>query len=395
MENWGLITYRTTAVLFDERSSDARYKNGIAYVVAHELAHQWFGNLVTMDWWSELWLNEGFATWVGWLATDHLHPDWNVWPQFVTDGMQTAFGLDALRGSHPIEVSVRDALDVDQVFDAISYLKGSSVIRMLAAHLGLETFLKGVTIYLKAHTYGNATTNDLWSGLSEASGQDINALMDPWIRKIGYPVITVTEGLDHISVKQSRFLSTGDVKAEDDETIWWVPLRLRGKIGIKEAVPVALITKCDIIRDVDASFYKINVDNTGFYRTNYPPSRLESFGKQIDRLSFSDRIGLIGDAGALAFSGDATTPALLGFLEGFTSEENYLVWSQITNSLSAIKSIFSDDAIIGDALKSFGLKLIGNAVAKLGWVFQPDEDYLTGQLRALLISSAGMNGNQE
>src|SRR5580700_3587886 len=236
--------------------------------------------------------------------------------------MQTAFRLDALRGSHPIEVPVRDALDVDQVFDAISYLKGSSVIRMVAAHLGLETFLKGVTIYLKAHAYGNATTNDLWSGLSEASGQDVNALMDPWIRRIGYPVISVTEELDQISVKQSRFLSTGDVKAEDDETIWWVPLGLRGKIGVKEAVPIALTTKSDIIRDVDVSFYKINANNTGFYRTNYPPSRLESFGKQIDRLSFSDRIGLIGDAGALALSGDATTPALLGFLEGFTSEEN-------------------------------------------------------------------------
>jgi aminopeptidase N len=136
MENWGLITYRTTAVLFDEKASDIKYKNRVAYVVAHELAHQWFGDLVTMDWWNELWLNEGFATWVGWLATDHIHPDWHVWPQFVSDGMQTAFTLDSLRSSHPIEVPVKDGLDVDQVFDHISYFKGSSVIRMLANHLG-------------------------------------------------------------------------------------------------------------------------------------------------------------------------------------------------------------------------------------------------------------------
>jgi aminopeptidase N len=153
--------------------------------------------------------------------------------------------------------------------------------------------------------------------------------------------------------------------------------------------------KQDAIRDVDESFYKINVDNTGFYRTNYPPSRLASFGKQIDRLSFSDKIGLIGDAGALALSGDATTPALLGFLEGFTSEENYLVWSQITSSLGTIKSIFSEDAVIRGALMRFALKLIDNAVSKLGWEFQPDEGYLTGQLRALLINSAGVNGNKE
>lgn len=229
MENWGLVsfnilvfdwsicslvqvTYRTTAVLFDEKTSDTKYKNRIAYVVAHELAHQWFGNLVTMDWWSELWLNEGFATWVGWLATDHFHPDWCVWDQFVAEGMQTAFQLDSLRSSHPIEVPVKDALDVDQIFDHISYLKGSSVIRMLATHLGQKTFLKGVSDYLKAHAYGNATTQNLWSALSEASGLDVKAIIDPWITKIGYPVLTINEEPGQISIKQSRYLSTGDVK---------------------------------------------------------------------------------------------------------------------------------------------------------------------------------------
>ena len=193
MENWGLVTYRTTAVLFDEKQSDAKYKNRVAYVVAHELAHQWFGNLVTMDWWSELWLNEGFATWVGWLAVDHLYPDHEVWSQFVTEAVQTAQNLDSLRASHPIEVPVRDALEVEQIFDAISYLKGSSVIRMLSGHLGVETFLEGVSAYLKKHAYGgltrlftssianvhtgNATTNDLWAALSQASGKDVHVFM--------------------------------------------------------------------------------------------------------------------------------------------------------------------------------------------------------------------------
>jgi len=345
-----------------------------------------------MDWWSELWLNEGFATWVGWLATDHLHPDWNVWPQFVSDGMQTAFGLDALRSSHPIEVPVKDALDVDQIFDHISYLKGSSVIRMLASHLGLEVFLSGVSNYLKAHEYGNATTNDLWSALSEASGQDVNALMDPWIRKIGYPVVTVAEEPGQISVTQSRYLSTGDVKPEDDQTTWWVPLGLKSKSGSKA---IAFTVKEDTIREVDDSFYKINSDNTGFYRTNYPPARLATLGKQIDQLSISDKIGLIGDAGALALSGEAQTPALLGFVEGFTNESNYLVWSQIISSLGNVKSVFGEDAAILAALKKFTLKLIKPAVTKIGWTFAPDEDYLTGQLRALLISTAGLNGDED
>ena len=390
-----MVTYRTTAVLFDEKASDEKYKNRIAYVVAHELAHQWFGNLVTMDWWNELWLNEGFATWVGWLATDHIHPDWNVWPQFVSEGMQTAFSLDALRNSHPIEVPVKDALDVDQVFDAISYLKGSSVIRMLAAHLGQETFLKGVSNYLKNHAYGNAKTNDLWSALSQASGQDINALMAPWIEKIGFPVLTVTEEPGKINIRQSRYLSTGDAKAEDDSTTWWVPLGLEGKAGVKDVAAIAFTQKADTVQDVNESFYKLNKDNAGFYRTNYPPARLAKLGSQSERLSISDKIGLIGDAGALALSGDSATPGLLAFVEGFSAETNYLVWSQITNSLGTVKSIFSEDFAISNALKVFTLKLINPAVHKLGWEGQANEDLLTSQLRSLLILTAGVNGHAE
>ncbi|RDL38483.1 Metalloproteases (Zincins), catalytic [Venustampulla echinocandica] len=394
MENWGLVTYRTTAVLFDEKTSEARFKNRVAYVVAHELAHQWFGNLVTMDWWSELWLNEGFATWVGWLAIDHIHPDWNVWPQFVAEGMQTAFTLDSLRSSHPIEVPVRDGLEVDQIFDAISYQKGSAVIRMLAAHLGRETFLKGVSNYLKSHAYGNATTNDLWSALSEASGQDVNGLIDNWIRKVGFPVVTVAEEPGQISLKQSRYLSTGDVKPEEDTTTWWVPLGLEGKAGAQGVTSIGLTDKETVIRDIDDSFYKINKDNAGFYRTNYPPARLAKLGTQIDRLSTADKIGVIGDAGALAFSGQATTAGLLAFVEGLQSESNYLVWSQVLSSLGTVKSVFAENEEISEGLKKFALTLITPAVEKIGWEPSPNEDYLTGQLRTLLILTAGLNGHE-
>jgi aminopeptidase N len=244
-----------------------------------------------MDWWSELWLNEGFATWVGWLVVDHFHPDWNVWSQFVAESMQTVLSLDSLRSSHPIHVAVRDALDVDQIFDTISYLKGSSVLRMLSTHLGQKTFLKGVSDYLKAHAYGNATSQDLWAAISNASGEDIKALMDPWINTIGYPVITVTEEPGQIGLKQSRYLSTGDVKPEDDETVWWVPLDLQGKSGSKEVAKISFLQKEDTIRDIDDSFYKINANNAGYYRVNYPPSRLAKLGTQFNRLELSDKIG--------------------------------------------------------------------------------------------------------
>lgn len=394
MENWGLITYRTTAVLFNEKESAQSYKHRVAYVVAHELAHQWFGNLVTMDWWNELWLNEGFATWVGWLAIDHFYPGWNVWGQFVSESVQTAFQLDSLRNSHPIEVPVRDALEVDQIFDHISYMKGSSVIRMLSAHLTNDVFLKGVSDYLHAHKFGNATTNDLWSALSKSSGKDVNSFMDFWIRKIGFPVVTVAEEPGQIGVRQERFLLTGDVKPEEDETIWWIPLGLQTGPNATAHKVTAITSKEETIRDVDESFYKINVNQTGFYRTNYPPERLRKLGAAKDRLSIEDKIGLVGDAYALGVSGHGKTTGFLALIESFQEEDNYLVWSQILTNLANIRMTFSGVDDVSKALKKFMLKLVTPAVEKIGWEFKDSEDYLTGQLRVLLIGAAGVAGHE-
>ncbi|KAJ5095184.1 hypothetical protein N7532_007475 [Penicillium argentinense] len=415
MENWGLVTYRTTAVLFDEGKSDNRYKNRIAYVVAHELAHQWFGNLVTMDWWNELWLNEGFATWVGWLAVDHFYPGepillmnsyrvpevYPIVPEIIpidiipqAEGVQQAFHLDSLRASHPIEVPVRNALEVDQIFDHISYLKGSSVIRMLSVHLGRETFLRGVADYLKSHAYGNATTNDLWSALSKASGQDVHGFMDPWIRKIGFPVVTIAEEPGQISVRQSRFLSTGDAKPEEDETTWWIPLGIKSGNKLANVDTRALTEKSDTIGGVgDDGFYKINKDLSGFYRTNYPPARLAQLGQSLGLLSTEDKIGLLGDAAALAVSGEGTTPALLALLEGFKGEQNYLVWSQLSSTLANLRSIFSQNDQVADGLKKFTRELAGPAAEQIGWEFKSNEDYLIIQLRKLLIAMAGNSGH--
>ncbi|EAS30841.3 aminopeptidase 2 [Coccidioides immitis RS] len=394
MENWGLVTYRTTAVLFEEGKSDDRFKTRVAYVIAHELAHQWFGNLVTMDWWSELWLNEGFATWVGWLAVDHFYPEWDVWSRFVAEAVQQAFLLDSLRASHAIEVPVRNALEVDQIFDHISYMKGSSVIRMLSSHLGQETFLRGIAKYLKAHAYGNATTNDLWSALSEASGKDVTGFMDPWIRKIGFPLVTVAEEPNQITVAQKRYLASGDVKPEEDETLWWIPLGIKSGQEAKAVGERNLTSKSDVVQNISQDFYKLNKDQCGFYRTNYPPERLAKLGKSLNLLSTEDKIGLIGDASALAVSGEGTTAATLALLENFQDEQNYLVWMQLITSLSHIRSVFAANEEIATGLKNFARKLVTPAVEKLGWEFQPNEDYLTGQLRQLLISSAGHAGHE-
>ncbi|KAK9465000.1 peptidase family M1-domain-containing protein [Lipomyces arxii] len=398
MENWGLITYRTTALLFDPETSDSKYKNRVAYVVAHELAHQWFGNLVTMEWWNDLWLNEGFATWVGWLAIDYLYPDWDVFAVFVSESLQGALGLDSLRQSHPIEVPVKSALDIDQIFDAISYLKGASSIRMISSHLGVKTFLKGVSKYLKKHAYGNARTKDLWDALGEASGVKVDVIMHDWITKIGFPVVSVTESESGVSVRQDRFLSTGDVKPEENETTWWVPLGVYTGDDVTAYSGVSTLSTREITLSglSTSDFYKLNRNQTGVYRVNYPPARLTKLGQAPEKLSITDKVGLIADASSMALAGLGSTTGILGLLDGLQGEESYVVWSEIITRLQVLRSAwFEQPEAVKQGLAAFTCALVGPTVKKLGWEYKSDEDFLTVQLRSLLIGTAGMAGDPE
>lgn len=311
--------------------------------------------------------------------------------KFQNEGMESAFLLDSIRNSHPIHVPVKDALDVNQIFDAISYLKGCSTLRMLVNHLGEKDFLKGVSIYLNKHAYGNAKTEALWAGLEEATGVNVDELMGNWIKKIGFPMLTVAEEPGQITVKQSRFLSTGDATPDEDETVWWIPLGLQGKVGTQDVQTLALTTKEETIRDIDDDFYKLNNDGTGFYRTNYPPARLAKLGKQLDKLSIADKTSMIGSAGDLASSGYGTTPALLSFLEGFGNEKSQVVWSQVLDSLVDVTAIFGDDEAMKAGLQNFTLKLIGSAVENIGWEAKEGEDYQTGLLRQRLLLTAVTN----
>ncbi|PAA60916.1 hypothetical protein BOX15_Mlig019859g1, partial [Macrostomum lignano] len=191
MENWGLITYREAMLLVDENSSKFSMET-VALVVGHEVAHQWFGNLVTMQWWTQLWLNEGFASWVEYLCIDHCYPEFDVWTRFIRNDFSKALELDCLDNSHPIEIDVGHPDEIDETFDAISYSKGAAVIRMLHAWLGEPAFRRGLQQYLRRHSYGNASTADLWLALSEASGQPVQQVMHDWIRRKGFPVISAS-----------------------------------------------------------------------------------------------------------------------------------------------------------------------------------------------------------
>ena len=384
--------------MFDEKTSGAMTKQRVAEVVQHELAHQWFGNLVTMDFWDGLWLNEGFATWMSWYSCNKFYPEWKIWQSFVVDDLQSALGLDALRSSHPIEVPVKRADEVNQIFDAISYSKGSCVLRMISKYCGEKDFLEGVRRYIKKHAYGNTKTEDLWAALEDASGKPVQKVMDIWTKQVGYPVVTVTENEDRksIHVKQNRFLRTGDVKPEEDETLYPVFLGLRTKDGVDEQL--TLNSREADFKVPSTDFYKLNADHSSLYRTSYTPERLEKLGQAASagHLSVEDRAGMISDAGALASSGYQKTSGVLSLLRSFSGEPEFIVWSELLTRISSIRSawIFEEQKT-QDALKAFQRDLASTKAHEKGWSFGPNEDHIEAQFKGLLFGSAGLAGDKK
>ncbi|EZF25689.1 hypothetical protein H112_02004 [Trichophyton rubrum D6] len=397
MENWGLVTYRIVDVLYDEKTTGAATKERIAETVQHELAHQWFGNLVTMDFWDGLWLNEGFATWMSWYSCNVFYPEWNVWQTYVIDNLQQALSLDSLRSSHPIEVPVKRADEITQIFDAISYSKGSAVLRMISKYMGEEKFLEGVKAYIKKHAYGNTTTSDLWAALSEASGKPIDKVMDIWTKQVGFPVLTVKEnkGNSSITVQQNRFLRTGDVKAEDDKTLYPVVLALKGSDGIDQSA--VLSQRSEEIK-VNLDFYKLNADHSSLFRTCYTPERLEKLGEdaKAGRLTVEDKAGMIADAGVLAASGYQKTSGSLSLLKAFDQENEFVVWNEILTRLGSIRGAWMfEDEETKTALKTFQRNLVSQKAHELGWTFSDKDGHVLQQYKALMFSAAGSAGDEK
>lgn len=397
MENWGLITYRVVDLLLDEKTASASTKKRVAEVVQHELAHQWFGNLVTMDFWDGLWLKEGFATWMSWYSTNVFYPEWRVWDGYVIDDLRSALALDSLRSSHPIEVPVKRADEVNQIFDAISYQKGSCVLRMLSKYLGEDVFLEGIRIYLKRHAYSNTETSDLWAALSEASGKDVERVAGIWTRKVGHPVVSVTEDEANgsIHVKQNRFLRTADVEPEEDEVLYPVFLNLRTKDGLQE--DLSLNTREGDFKVPDFDFFKVNSGHSGIYRTSYTTDRLYKLGQNAKAglLAVEDRAGMIADAGALAAAGYQKTSGLLSLLQGFDSENEYIVWDEISVRISSLRDAWKfEDKAITDGLKTFQRDLISKKANEIGWDFTEKDDHMLQQFKALAYGSAAIAGDE-
>jgi len=369
----------------------------VAYVVAHELAHQWFGNLVTMEWWKELWLNEGFATFVGTQAVDHLFPEWKVWTQFISDYINTAQSLDGLESSHPIEVEVNNSAQIEEIFDAISYNKGASVIRMIFDRIGEDKFRKGLHIYLERFKYSNAVTTDLWDALSEASGYDVASFMNCYTKKTGYPLITVesTEDPSVFKVSQQRFLASGKVLPEEE--LWWVSIRVRSSNNPSEVLSYDFKEKEGKIKFENVAgsrWIKANADSSGFFRVRYSSDLMSKLTAPVMNLELGpvDRIGIQGDAFALSVAGLVPLSDALNLARAYTNETEYTVWADLAGNLAKVGIVWSLEHNSAQ-YRRFVVDVFSPIGKKLGWDPKAEDTDLQKLLRVVVLAQLGNNGD--
>ena len=389
MENWGAITFRETVLLYDPKTSSTDTLQHIAEVVAHELAHQWFGNLVTMKWWNDLWLNESFATFMATKAVDKIYPNWDFWDQFLISEMTGGLSLDSLKSSHPIDVDVKSPADVRQIFDEISYNKGGSVLMMLEDFIGQETFRNGLHSYLKKHEYSNATTEDLWNSLGAASRKPVRKMMDTWVRQIGYPIIDATVVDSKIKLSQKRFLLEGDSKQQRGR--WMIPISVR-----MEDKTITKMMDNSIAVPYDGRWFKVNDGQRGFYRVKYGEGSLEQLGRLIEekKISNLDRWSIHHDLTALVMSNQYPLKHYLDFVRHYEEEDDYVVLSDIVGFLNFLYVAFSGEKF-WDEIKEFNHYFMSMIFQRLGWDSVRGEKSTYALLRSTLINSLGKLDDKE
>lgn len=395
MENWGAVTYREVALLVDPEHSSAANKQWVAIVVAHELAHQWFGNLVTMEWWTHLWLNEGFASYIEYLAVDYLFPGWDLWTQFVYQDLGAALSLDALKHTHPIEVRVHHPDEIGEIFDAVSYQKGSSVIRMLADYLGKRDFRDGLRHYLKKHQYANAETNDLWLAFEHVSGKPVRKIMQNWTRRGGYPVVTVENKKKGLALRQSRFFSSAISKREvKDPTIWQVPISYRTASDMRDK-KVLLDRKTKEVAADTHTWIKLNYGVAGVYRVRYSPELLLRLKDAVTQkqLSARDRFSIQTDAFALAEAGESSVIDVLPLLEAYEKEDDYTVWIDIATNLGKLESLLRHESFLSH-YERYARGIFTKIVSKMGWKKRKGEKHTDVLLRSLVLFNYGSYGDK-
>ena len=398
MENWGAITYTDAALLLPPAASLKDAQN-VYSTQAHEMAHQWNGDLVTMGWWDDLWLNESFASWMAAKETDLRNPGWNWWER-QDAAKEMAMQADARITSHPIQVHVTDELQAANAFDpTITYNKGQAVLRMLEAYLGPDTFRDGVRRYIKARAFGNATTADLWSGLSAASGHDVGALASGWTEQAGFPVVSVTSRCDSaghrtVTFSQKRFFLRTPADAAAQVARWSVPLQLRA--GAQGSVHAVLLTKDGDSVAAGSCQEPLSADAgaIGYYRVQYDAATLAANTRAFDTLQDGDRIALLDDQWALVQSQAAPLSSYLALAENMGSDQDTRPWEQIIGALGVID--YDERGGHGhDAFAAYARSLIRPLAQKLGWGARAGETPDVQTLRRQLVENLGMWGDAD
>ena len=382
MENLGCITYRETALLLDRDNATQAEMTRVADVIAHEIAHMWFGDLVTMKWWNGIWLNEAFATFAEIKCVDAFEPAWDRWLAFAPSRAASQ-ETDALAATRPIEIEVASPEEANAMFDVLTYQKGSSVLRMLEQYLGEESFRAGVTRYLKTHEYANTETADLWAALEAESGEPVGEIMDTWIFQGGYPSISVQRTDTGVTLTQDPFRLIGD-----GEGSWKVPVLYRTSTGTGKTLvsdePTAIEAADGVI---------INAGGEGFYRVAYDAHLLPGIIGSFRDLEGTERFAIMSDAVANLLRGDMSGEDYLALVDMLRDEGELDVWQMGLSGLAELDRIVSSDD--RPALQSFVASLVGPKADELGWTVGADESDRTRATRGLLIRALGNLGNEE
>ncbi len=382
MENLGCITYRETALLLNPGTATQGEFTRVADVIAHEIGHMWFGDLVTMKWWNGIWLNEAFATFAEIKCVDAYRPQWNRWLSF--SAMRAiSQEVDALASTRPIEFEVKSPSDANAMFDVLTYQKGSSVLRMLERYIGEEVFRTGINAYLKKHAYGNTDTPDLWAALEAASGEPIGEIMDTWILQGGYPRVLVERDGDNVRLTQEQFRLLGDGDGE-----WQIPLLFSSSKGSGRTIvgrePVVLAAGDDFLA---------NAGGEGFFRVGYSADLLPGIIERLPRLDAIERYGIVSDAHAAVLKGDTPAASYLRLVAELTDEDEVDVWSIALAGIGSLDRVIpADDRSV---MQQYVHSVVSGKANQLGWSVDPDEPDRRRQMRGLLLRALGNLGADE
>ncbi|MBP6038495.1 MAG: M1 family metallopeptidase [Candidatus Saccharimonas sp.] len=380
MENWGLITYRETALIVDDQHSSFAARQYVSSVIAHELSHQWFGNLVTMKWWNNLWLNESFASIMENIAPDALHPEWNVWLDFDTSSSVIALRRDAIDGVQSVQTDVNHPDEIQSLFDgAIVYSKGARLLRMMRSFIGEEAFRAGLKQYFTAHTYTNTDQHDLWNALATASGKSVDELMSTWISQPGYPVVHATLESGTLTLRQEQFF-VGPHDASN--RVWPIPLAANS-----DQIP-DIMTEREVSLAYSGDPLFLNQDNSSHFITHYDKDLLAQIFEQLKsgKLSTSQRLQLLNEQLLLVRGGIVPPAQLIDLLDMYADESTDPVWDAMSMAINELKKYIEQDKLAETKLRQFVGHLARKQFERLGWEPVDDEPDNDRKLRSRIIT---------